>query len=402
MGQSMLYSLIRRDPFWRMMPLATIFVAILAAWHKTAAVWTTYASLGIFVCVRGCFHSSRFLSGLPVAGRSIFLARFASAMAMAWFPAVVATAILFGSRGSDGSVQGLELLNVASGFIVVFLLAYSIRITMFYTHEWMMGMALLPGFLALGMGKLPVVPTAAAALFLIVMLFIRVWKTVPESFQIVSRKAPRASCEGIIQHYFPALVLPHWPYIRFVILSGYVVLALPVLFFYSSLGRWLGVFVFILADWGIFHERVKWLRTLPIAPRMLLLAFVLPIVAVILAGYYAEVWFSIPPFRGQVVSVAALTGLTLVELIFCEALSRRKALHMLVMLLPIAWWWGFLHGGPITRADVIGPLMHISAKFSDGLLLAIAIAGLTLLYLALNKIFNESEFAKISPLRRPR
>src|SRR6185369_15995357 len=106
MQRSALLRLIRCAGSWKVVPWITLLVAILATVSQKELLWPAYAWGGTCVGVWGSVRSNRFLSSLPFDGRSIFLARFTTAMALLWCPAIAGTIVGFVSHAWAGADAG--------------------------------------------------------------------------------------------------------------------------------------------------------------------------------------------------------------------------------------------------------------------------------------------------------
>jgi hypothetical protein len=381
----------RRNSLWKITPWLTIAMALLAAGHQhPGTIGMIMLVIGFVVGFSGFVHADFVFSGLPVEGRDIFLSRLFPAIVLTWLPAIVATSISYGKPDMEGTPQGLFLLQVAAIYTLMFLVSYSARIYAFNAPGWMRYSFVGWFALILYTDSLPVFPTIVTLLAASAFVFFRVWTTVPKSFQTAPKDASRDFSGGLRTPQFV-----YSPFLRFVFLGWEMALLVPIMFFFAMGHWWFRVypFIFILVAWKQFHQRACWLRTLPISPSTLLLAFLLPIFSAIAAGYYFGAWANIPPLRTQIVSIVALSGITLIELLFCASMNSRSRfapLPIFIVLLSIGWW--SLEGGPAWA-----PLLKVAAHFSYSLLLAIGVAVLAILYLLLDRIFAESEFMK-SPL----
>jgi hypothetical protein len=407
MQRSNILRLVRCDWPWKLVPWITLLFVFLPA-VPDKLVWGAYAWVGTCVGMRGCFRSNRFLSSLPFDGRSIFLARFTTVMALLWCPAIAATVASFVLHAWNGSAAGFELLTHAGFYTAMFLLAYAIRIEMFHVSEAVAVLVLFM-FFVFGMAGvllelLPVAPTVIVETTVIALLMIRVWQTVPRSFRIVSRPSPARS-ENCLR-FLPAWNPTRLPLLRLV-WSWYKVWIFPVIIFTSGRHSALVFTAIVMPSvWGMFPGNNRWLRALPISPRRLLRMFILPVLAAVVVGNYASLWWpGTSTVQTRIVSAAVAVGFTLVQCIFWAWFQRRPSVTSVLVqvILTVALWsvWLAMRDRSFLPVDQwVAALVRASSHVPDFLFLIIAIAILTLLYAVLEWVFAGSEYRSTSAFRQ--
>lgn len=393
MRQAAFYALMKHDFCWKAAPWMTIAVAVLAALRPTGMMEVLFIVIAAVVYGRGNFHAERFVGALPVEGREIFLAQLFSVMFLIGAPAAAAAAI----------APGLPYLKIAGACLLMYLAPYSIRTERFAAPKWLRQMVIVLGILLFIAVNISILPLTVTLAMMIPALFFKVWTTVPKSFQLAARNPP-----GRFVGMKPftngqwTLQLVRWPFLRFVVLGWHLILVIPFLFV-LGMGAWQWTLFFLFSmsmtfvAWSKFEESAMLLRTLPIPSRTILLTILLPMLAAVAAGYYAGVWPDFPPLRMQIVTITILAGATIVGTLVPATMRWRRVRFVAPLFLAPALtilWRGFRGLPPFPDTNVTGTLLRISRPVPEGVLLVIAAAVLTLLFLALEKVFAESEYAK--------
>jgi hypothetical protein len=398
------FRLIQCNVSWKVVPWITLLFAFLAIVSLKETVWAACVLVGTCVGMMGSFRMNPFLSSLPFEGRSIFLVRLTTTMALLWCPAIAATVVTLVSHAWIGSAVHFEFLILAGFYTALFLFAYAIRIEMVYGYAPIPAVCMLLGFAGILVVWPPPVPTAIVETLVIALLLIRVWKTVPRSFQLVPRPPLSESCPWLPPTLWPSRL----PLVSFIWgwRNVWILPVLAILCFGIGPKALLPNMLFIAVAWGMFESRERWLRTLPISSRRLLLMFILPVLAAVVVGESFSLWSSSRTVQMRIVGAAGVAGFTLFQCIFHCMVSPsvyRTGFVRLRFAALVGGWVVCIAAlqGSIFPVDAwIGALVRASSPVSGFPLLIIAIAILALLYVALEWVFAGSVLWNFSAFRQ--
>jgi hypothetical protein len=284
---AMIFQLMRGDLAWRMATALALVNLVLLAMYPAGMdpgpilLGEAFAMTTALATV-WCQRATLFETALPIAGRQLFLARLLPRMALVWLPAVSALGLIVVRWGPSSSLVP-DVLRFAAIATFGAVLPMSVRVAELSLPVWLTA-ALCGGVAGAGAMAWDLLPTplilslfgaASAAVFL------KTWSAIPPSFQV----APvRAACPAV----FPALpgVLPlAWrPILRSARpLPAIVNLALVALI--SANGGYFYFFaIFSIQMHAQARNRLRWLSTLAISYRSLLLITLAASIGPLVAG----------------------------------------------------------------------------------------------------------------------
>lgn len=235
-------------------------------------------------------RASLFDVALPIRGRELFLARLLSTLAIAWLPLltwVVATLI---RRDSPWPVS--YILDLSAIATLAIILPYSIRtgeISAPPVRLVILSWIVLAAASALAIYVLTPAMALALFAFAIVAVFIMTWTAIPESFQTAPREAGAAA----------ALISPTtesptgranadgwwWPTLRSVV-APISLLQFLLMAVFGALGAMWLVYIFISYSivYSITRQRTRWMCSLPLSHRGLLLIGLVPMIVTVPGG----------------------------------------------------------------------------------------------------------------------
>jgi hypothetical protein len=236
-------------------------------------------------------RATPFQVSLPVSGRQLFLARMLSILVLLWAPAIVAAIIVAAFRDSRGSPVVMQLLGTASAATLIILLGQSIRIQELETplKSRFLLLFFIPLFiLPLVGGRGAIILVLAICLTASAIVFVYIWKNIPQSFQIARPEAaPAAFTENKsitfkYAHRHRALLLTWLPLFR----SIYYWRTILWILFMSvlTINSWLSSPMFMLFLWTDIRKRIRWISSLPISMSAVFSVCVLPILLAVLLG----------------------------------------------------------------------------------------------------------------------
>jgi hypothetical protein len=234
-------------------------------------------------------RASLFEAALPIRGRELFLARLLSTLAITWLPLltwVVATLI---RRDSYWPVS--YILDLSAIATLAIILPYSIRageISAPPVRLVILSWIALAAASALAIYVLTPVMALTLFAFAIVAVFVMAWTAIPESFQTAPREAGAAA----------ALISPTtesptgrsnadgwwWPILRSVV-APIALLYFLLMAVFGALGAmWLLYFFFSSIVYSITRQRTRWMCSLPLSHRGLLLIGLVPMIVSVPGG----------------------------------------------------------------------------------------------------------------------
>lgn len=315
----MVWQLMRRDPAWRLMPWLMLAAAVFCTlWHFVAsgdgddlpAALLCGAVCGMLLAgLTAVFIQSAdtaFESIIPVTVRQVFVSRILSMVAMMLLPAGAGLATLMALKDpvtSDFPLEICALFPCTLLGIQCFAIRRNIR-------QWLI-IILLPAWFFVcavaGIGDLLETDFAAslgarAACWLIIgAVVLRTWQVLPPSFLDAPIRMSRALPVRRERAARNAGTLPWNTWLHIALLTSgwtFIPMFAGVLLVGTS-----NVFVFALLGfyWTAISTRFRWLLSLPVSPRILLLAGVLPTLLAICGGYALNIhlqWIPVPFTRG--------------------------------------------------------------------------------------------------------
>jgi hypothetical protein len=295
--------LMRRDFAWRItLPLSILSAILLARWPVLGFAMI----LPLLMMISRLSHrrASLFEASLPIRGRQIFLARLLSMLALVWLPLLTwIVAVLVRGR-SEWSAYAMLVISAIVTLAII--LPYSVRTGELRTPP--VGLIALPVValaVVCGLAIYVLPPPLAVALFAlaIVGVFLKTWLAIPESFQTAPKEAGAAvspSSPTTEPHTGPANAVGWWwPILRsvFVPMSLLYFLLMAVV---GALGAMWLVYICILSSsvYAITRPRTRWMNSLPLSHRGLLLMGLVPTVVVVLGGLVLGTNIHLPYQRG--------------------------------------------------------------------------------------------------------
>jgi hypothetical protein len=404
----MIYQLIRRDAAWKLMPWLAL---------ATAALWASPLPIGQFgamIAMMGLFgampqqRASRFEAGLPIEARDLLLARMLSLMALIWIPAIAGAAGIVLAKGL--SAQAAKPLAVAALCTLTAAVAQTAWLKELAGPKW----TLFPMFMLVpvtGMlimeHPVPLVPPLCALAG--VGLFVRAWIAVPRTFQLSGTGLKSSGAAGQAKRIAPLAAFRWAPVVRSVCSWQYVFFV-TMMGFQTASGQWLLAPFWLLIVWLGARTKIRWLWALPVGRRTLLWTQMGPILAAHALGYLASFRFHRPAApisepRVVVVTLAAIFGWVMLTILFCVLVDwrgfariPRRILNTVALSLFAIWYvatFAKLYVAPHGETWARDALVHLGRTVSMSVpaLIAIAAAVLIALYLAVEKVFNEPDFA---------
>jgi hypothetical protein len=409
----MIYQLMKRNEAWKfVMSLAiscTVVGAFVAAHPGFVTVFCGYLGImGAFVC-RPNQHATRFEASLPLAGRQIFLARICIMMVAIWLPAIAGCGALLISTGFTR--PSVDMAGFAAVATLTAMAVQSVRVRALSGPNWLTGAFFVcaPAATALVLKWHAALPVLMVCAPLSAALFVRTWRAVPKSFQIAAAGTASAGRATTGRSAEPVTV---WlPILRSVFSMQY---CFWVLFFcFMTTNTWVGVPVLLLPVLCLVaRHRVRWTRALPLKPRTVLWVFLIPLLLALAVASVAGFHFGVhqrpvPELRVQVLELSARFGWALFIVLFLalydwRRLRRvspvvRKVLLCLLWAAPLVASMAALFllpkGNDATL--IADALLRLSGELPGSLTAVIALAVLPLAALgwALNKVFEEAEYA---------
>jgi hypothetical protein len=304
----MIRQLMKRDPAWLSVPVLTAMSgAFCVLWHFLPTSANRSSSL-IFVSVFAALPftagyaaatqqgDTRFQAALPVTVRQVYLARILSMIGLLWLPFAVSAAVAFAIP--NPAVPIAALLEFTSLLTLIMVGMQSAGIKGFTIPRglmnvsgflWMFGAGAVPisGWLS-GENKIGFVLVTLLCGLTSAAIFLRTWHTLPESFQTAPLKASpvAVSVDTVPSRWIPAI--PWIPVMRTVFRgNGLELLFLFTLMLSGALRPY--YFTVFASAWVSARPRIRWLFALPVHPRILLSAILLPLVLTFAGGYLVRV-----------------------------------------------------------------------------------------------------------------
>jgi hypothetical protein len=273
--------LARRDPAWALglAVIGTYLVVLLIEQGRTAhdnLLWNEMAMFaGLMFYLKPQRRATLWEAALPIPARQLFLAKALSRLAMVWIPLMVCGWLTMMLKGAEWSGVGATVACGAALTLAI-LLQQVVRVEELVISAWLASAiwAALTAAGILAWWLLPAAVTLAIFALASAGAFVRIWLTLPLSFQT----APVEAASGReIRPGRSGPALPWWPVVRSFPWTSLgflpMVIMLP--------GNWFGCYFGIFAMEGS-RPRTRWLDSLPLSHRTRLLINLLP--ALVLIG----------------------------------------------------------------------------------------------------------------------
>ncbi len=277
----MILKLARRDLGWvlGLAVIGTYLVVLLFEQGRMAPgnlLWNAmFMFAGLMFYLQPQRRATLWEAALPIPARQLFLARTLSRMAMVWIPMMACGWLTMMLKGAEWSSVGATVACGAALTLAI-LLPQAVRVQELVIPWWLVAV-ILTAVTAAGIFAWWLLPAAVTlAIFALASAgaFVRIWLTLPLSFQT----APVEAASGReIRPGRSGPALPWWPVVRSFPWTSLgflpMVMMLP--------GNWFGCYFGIFAMEGS-RPRTRWLDSLPLSHRTRLLINLLP--ALVLIG----------------------------------------------------------------------------------------------------------------------
>jgi hypothetical protein len=401
----MLYQLIRRDTVWKDGWWCFALCAVLCLIPKIqsldlgAVYGPLYVLCALFVAMPHR-RATVFEATLPIPARTLFLARAVSVLGIIWLTAAVAVLAYTVSRGPD--VPALRTVVTASFCTLGAALLLCFRLRYIAGPVWSLALVYFCGCFSFLAGHLhPFIPLACAATGVALLVF--GWRAAPDSFQLPATRSAQPAPNG--QAAAPAT--PWMPAIRSVISWHYLFWCLMTAAL-ATTGSWLAAgFPFSMA-WVSVRMQVRWLWTLPIRPRRLLVLYVAPALAFATFGYFLSLRIGrhpwpVPAAPVQALYVGGALAWLLLVLLICALLDWRPLIRQkraitiaIVTVLTVVPLLGLLvfrstHGNDPLHNLALRMAAAFPGNWVSAAVLVVIVLGV--LWRALEKVVSQSEYA---------
>jgi hypothetical protein len=352
----LIYQLMQLDPSRKAIRFLIVIGVILSLLPSKFYITSIILVLFTMLFCRINKRASAFQVSLPISGRQIFAARLLSILVALWTPAITASAILV-FRGSTGSATAIALLGNTALATLAVIIVQSIRIRELEIRKIWAFLVIPLTFYVSGIGmmlllhqifgegmrmRLAVALILAVCLLASAILFIRIWKRVPKSFQmaaepnanpvsaaairiwkyilksfqiasqlVASSKSSTAPCQAdVVRTDMRGSRALAWrPILRSVYPWSYFIWLMA--FFSVSWGYGfvqmyvfvatmiMCIFTLIQALWTSTRVKISWLYALPVSRSAILLLFMLPPLLSLVAGYSVGIGYSVGMYEGS-------------------------------------------------------------------------------------------------------
>jgi hypothetical protein len=270
----MIFRLLRRDPAWIMgvgVALGNLAVLPFFPANQVASNLLCLEAFALWFALTRLPYprATLFEMSLPIPARQIFLARVLSLLALVWTPIVSSLAVI-ALRWGPASPLHPTILKGGAIATLGACLVLSLRMPERSLPSWL-GNALCIGVAAAGGAAWYLLPDWAILLLFgaaSAAVLLKTWSAIPPSFQVAPVRAIRASVRPGLPGVMPLAWRPIlrsaglWPVIGTL---GFMALLAPT-------GGWFIMFAWmILPTYSQVRRRSRWLSTLAVSPRALLL-----------------------------------------------------------------------------------------------------------------------------------
>lgn len=359
----MIYQLLRRDPAWRLVPLAAAIsgLYILAASRVGLSLLLFATVLAVWPFLAGLHRrATLFEAALPIPARDLFATRCAAFATLLWLPVLVAAGVAFLKGGPEWKAAASVLLDCGAAATVTTIALLPLRLMeiegppQLVMSLWYLGAgAFLAAFLAL-----PAAPVLAFCAIASVALFVRAWRAMPESFQVAPLEAQKPSRRRQAES---------GPAIPWLILLRSVVplrslLFLPMIFqvIFTHAASWPVVcWVGVFAVSGLSQPNNRWLAALPLARRKLLAIAAAVMTLMVVAPYSVSAgfgWGGHTSFRLGLINVICIILVCMGQFILWMAWGSYR-----IRLLPM--WFRQIVFIPVVIVVMLGgPAVALSSR----------------------------------------
>lgn len=415
----MIYQLLKRDDVWRILPYFVLGCAVVYPLLGASGGKVAFLSvmLGAGTVMMGFQRATRFQAGLPIAARQLFLARLLALLGVLWLPALAGCCSILAVTSAAHAAAAVAVAKSAAVCTLAIAALQSIRVRELSLPRWMMVFVTTPlpimGVLvARFVGATPVL---AVCLPLSAVLLLRTWRAFPKSYQLApagthtrAASVPNAEKRAKTTVRFSPTVA--WRPVLHSTFSWRHLAFLTWLFPGAMTGQWMLGSFGVAWLWFMTRQQSRWLWSLPINARALLLTILAPILLVLSAGYFTGLHLPrrripVPDLNVQILTLAVILGCALL-VVLCMVLYDWRRLGRIpkwVRVLPALLLIGIpgliLLFSSSAAMDQFARLQRdilqaISHAIPGGVLGAVAasVAALAALYWAVEKVFSEPEF----------
>jgi hypothetical protein len=343
-----------------------------------------------------------FEAALPIAAPSLYIARALAIFAGLLIPALAASASILAFGGAAASSKALAPVEMTSFCTLQAAMMLSVQPRLLSGPRWLFFVLYLPIILlAMWAAKSHVVGLAAMVCAAITLaLVLTTWAKVPKTFKIGVDRGfhfGRSSRETAGSWHVA------WGPVLRSVFSGVFLLWLLFLPGGCLRGEWINGIVCLPFLWIFARVKTRWLWALPVKSWQLLATIIAPILFMLLVGYLAGFHFGkhsrpVPDARTMVVNAACIVGCVFLVMTFIALMDWRRLRRIASILRPI--WIGLAAVLPMVGLALLKPgasqeiALRLSNSLPSSLYFATALlaASLAVLYWALNRVFEESEF----------
>jgi hypothetical protein len=420
----MIYQLLKRDDVWRIVPYAILGCAVVYPLIGASVERAAFLSvmLGLGAAVAGFQRATRFQAGLPIAARQLFLTRLLSLLGMLWLPTLAGVCMILAATGVAHAASALAVAKAVAVCTLAIAALQSIQVRELTLPRWMI-LPVVFLFQAVGLWVIRfagATPVMAVCLPLSAVLLLRTWRALPKSYQLApagnhprTASVPNAEKRARTTVRFSP-VAAWWPVLHSVF-PARSLFVLPWLVMGAVPGQWVFGSFGVALLWFQARQQCRWLWSLPMSARALLLTILAPAFLMLAGGYFTALHLRkrpipVPDLNLQILNVAAILGWALL-VVLCMALYDWRRLGRVpkwVRALPALLLIGipvFVPGilallTPLAAMEQFARLQRnilqaISNAIPGGVFgaIAVSVAALAALYWVVEKVFSEPEFA---------
>jgi hypothetical protein len=419
----MIYQLLKRDDVRRIAPFVVLVSAVLYPLLGASVGRVAFLSvmMGAGAVIMGLQRATRFQAGLPIAARQLFLTRLLALLGVLWLPALAGGGMILATTGTAHAAAALAVAKVAALYTLATAALQSIRVRELSLPRWLIYVVfpLLP----VGMWtakSIATTPVMAVCLPLSAVLLLRTWRALPKSYQLApagnhprTASVPNAEKRARTTVRFSP-VAAWWPVLHSVF-PARSLFVLPWLVMGAVPGQWVFGSFGVALLWFQARQQCRWLWSLPIPARALLLTILAPAFLMLAGCFFTSLHLRkrpipVPDLNFQILNVAAILGWALL-VVLCMAIYDWRRLGRFpkwVRALPAMLLVGIPSLAPVylslltplaameqsarLQRDILQALSHAIPGGVFGAMAATA-AALAVLYWAIEKVFSEPEFA---------
>jgi hypothetical protein len=410
----MIYQLLRRDPAWRLMPVAAAAASLcILAGSSAVGIPVLATLLGASPFLAGVHRrATLFQAALPISARDLFATRCAAFASLVWLPLLVAAGVAFLKGGSEWKGAASVLLDCGAAATVTTIAVLSLKPMEIESPEqlvislWYLG----AGVFAAAFFALPAVPVLAFCAIASVALFVRAWRALPKSFQVAPVEAQRPSSRRQAESASPVpwLILLRCTFP----LSSLLFLPLVFQVLFTHAAAWPVVCSFGLFTSILLLSNSCWLHALPVARRKLL-TIVTAVTLYVVVLYSISVafgWGGRPGYRLGVINVVCIMLVCMSELILVVAWGSHRIRRLPMWPRQIVFIPAFIVaalGGPAltlsSHAHTAGNslletfLLHLSNRLPENTaaILGLGVIAFAAMFRLLEKLDERAEWPEL-------